>query len=161
MLLALELIPDLGHAPVVVGKNSKQLRVEVAAEIENRLAALRDRIDQEAPSSTQAPDLDPETLAQFSTPLRLRRPDHIKADRSICLNTPLTPNFIMKQIVSQDDGSGLIRGSRAEIFAALPLASFFALPFVEGVADARTRKLRCSQGQRRLLGLERRRLQTS
>jgi hypothetical protein len=32
----------------------------------------------------------------------------------------------MKEIVSQADGSGLIRGSRAEIFAALPLASFFA-----------------------------------
>jgi hypothetical protein len=115
-LLTLELIPDFGHAPVVVGKNSKQPRVEVTAEFENRLAALRDRIDREAPSSTQAPDLDPETLARSSTPLPLQKPDPIKADRSICLNTPLTPNFIMKEIVSQADGSGLIRGSRAEIF---------------------------------------------
>jgi hypothetical protein len=73
-LLTLELIPDLGHAPVVVGKNSKQLRVEVDAEFENRLAALRDRIDREAPSSTQAPDLDPETLAQFSTPCPFKNP---------------------------------------------------------------------------------------
>jgi hypothetical protein len=30
------LIPDLGHAPVVVVKNSKQLRVEVAAEFVDR-----------------------------------------------------------------------------------------------------------------------------
>jgi hypothetical protein len=49
---------------VVVVKNSKQLGLEVAAEFEKRLAALRDRIDEDAPSSTQAPDLDPETLAQ-------------------------------------------------------------------------------------------------
>jgi hypothetical protein len=35
-LLTLELIPDLGLALVVVGKNSKQPRVEVAAEFVDR-----------------------------------------------------------------------------------------------------------------------------
>jgi hypothetical protein len=35
-LLTLELIPDLGHAPVVVGRNSKQLWVEVDAEFVDR-----------------------------------------------------------------------------------------------------------------------------
>ncbi len=77
-LLALKLIPDLGHAPVVVVKNSKQLGLEVAAEFEKRLAALRDRIDEDAPSSTQAPDLDPETLTQ---PQALGRDDEALIDR--------------------------------------------------------------------------------
>lgn len=37
----------------------------VSADLEDRLATLRDRIDQEVGSSTKAPDLDPETLAQL------------------------------------------------------------------------------------------------
>ena len=104
--------------PVVVGKNSKQPRIEVAAEFVDRQSEDGVR----ACSRMLRFPLIFSIQARSSTTVRLRNPDHIKADRSIYLNTPLTPKLIIRKTMSQDDHSRVPGENRVEKYERILLA---------------------------------------
>ena len=107
--------------PVVVGKNSKQPRVEVAAEFVDRQSEDGVR----ACSRMLRFPLIFSFQARSSTTVRLRNPDHITADWGLRVNAPLILKFNIEQRLSQDDHSRVSRENRVEKFRRILLAFSF------------------------------------
>ena len=104
--------------PVVVGKNSKQPRVEVAAEFVDRQSEDGVR----ACSRMLRFPLIFSFQARSSTTVRLRNPDHITANLGLRVNARLTPKLIIRNTMSQDDHSRVSREIRVEKFRRILLA---------------------------------------